>query len=92
MDSMNLMEVYELIRRSEVPAGTNICKSRFVYDIKQDEQGRLQRYKARWVAKGFSQRKGRDYWDTFSPVVRMSSIRTLIALATANGWRKNGTA
>lgn len=88
MDSMDLMEVYEPVRRSEVPTGANICKSRFVYDIKQDEQGRLQRYKVRWVAKGFSQRKGRDYWDTFSPVVRMSSVRTLIALATANGWRK----
>ena len=34
MDSMDLMEVYEPVQRSEVPAGANICKSRFVYDIK----------------------------------------------------------
>ena len=88
MDSMNIMQVYEPVKRSEVPNGANICKSRFVYDIKQDEHGRLSKYKVRWVAKGYSQRKGQDYWDTFSPVVRMSSIRTLIALATSNGWRK----
>ena len=88
MDSMNIMQVYEPVKRSEVPNGANICKSRFVYDIKQDEHGRLSKYKVRWVAKGYSQRKGQDYWDTFSPVVRISSIRTLIALATSNGWRK----
>lgn len=88
MDSMNVMKVYEPVKRSEVPKGTNVCKSRFVYDIKQDEKGNLAKYKVRWVAKGYSQKKGQDYWDTFSPVVRMSSIRTLIALATSNGWRK----
>ncbi len=44
------------------------------------------RYKARIVAKGFSQIEGIDYKETFAPVTRLSSLRTLIAHATKNDW------
>ena len=86
MDSMNVKNVFEEIHRDEVPVGANICDSRFVYDIKTDENGHLERFKVRWVAKGFSQRHGKDYWETFSPVVRMNTVRMLLALATQEGW------
>ena len=46
--------------------------------------GTTERYKARLVAQGFSQKRGLDYDETFSPVVRMESVRTMIALAAKN--------
>jgi hypothetical protein len=86
MDSMKVNHVYTKMPVSELPQGANICDTRFVYDIKTDVDGNISTFKCRWVAKGFSQRYGTDYWETFSPVVRMSSVRTLLSLATRNGW------
>lgn len=86
MEGMHVNGVFTLVPETEVPRGANICQSRYVYDIKTDEKGRLSRYKVRWVAKGFSQRYGKDYFETFSPVVRMSSINTLMNLAVRENW------
>ena len=47
----------------------------------------VEKYKARFVAKGFSQNEGIDYEETLAPVARYSSIRTIISLATEMGWR-----
>ena len=47
----------------------------------------MERYKARLVAQGFSQKFGTNYDETFCPVVRMESLRTLIALAIQNGLK-----
>ena len=48
----------------------------------REEPGSIERYKARLVAQGFTQQRGADYDETFSPVVRMESLRVLIALWT----------
>lgn len=63
------------------------CKC--VYKFKRDSEGNLCRYKARLMAKGYSQRYGIDYEETFSPVVRNSSLRTLIALAFELNLKKH---
>lgn len=78
---MSVSGVYAMVPRSEVPRGANICTSKFIYDVKSDEHRNLTRHKVRWVAKGFSQQYGKDYWETFSPVVRMSSVRALLSHA-----------
>lgn len=49
--------------------------------------GTIARYKARWVAKGYRQVKGRDYDQRFAPVVRWDTSRILLALSTIRGWR-----
>ena len=46
----------------------------------------MEKYKARFVARGFSQIEGIDYEDTFAPVARYSSIRTILALSAQMGW------
>jgi hypothetical protein len=55
-------------------------------NVKQDPNGKIERYKARLVAKGYSQTYGIDYDETFAPVAKMSTVKTLISCATNFGW------
>jgi hypothetical protein len=57
-----------------------------VYNIKFHADGRISRYKSRLVALGYVQILGVDYGDTFSPTVRIDSVRFIIAIANQNGW------
>ncbi|KAI5321499.1 hypothetical protein L3X38_030570 [Prunus dulcis] len=68
------------------PANTNIVGSKWIYKIKRNSDGTVSRYKARLVAHGFSQEAGFDYHETFSPVVRHTTVRLILSLASINGW------
>lgn len=56
----------------------------FTYKLKPD--GTLDRYKARWVVRGFTQRAGVDLGETFMPVVKPATIRTVLTIAASNHW------
>lgn len=66
---------------TNLPEGRKAIKCKWVFKTKHDAAGNIDRYKARLVIKGYSQRKGVDYDETYSPVVRHSSLRYLFALA-----------
>ena len=63
------------------PTGANIVGSKWVFHAKKDAAGNVVRHKARLIAQGFSQVPGVDYFDTYTPVTKLASIRTVLALA-----------
>lgn len=64
----------------------NSVKCKWVFRIKYTQNGEIDRYKERLVAKGFHQRLGIDYTETFSPVVKPATIRTLLGLEVSQNW------
>ncbi|KAH4050789.1 hypothetical protein HBI95_077750 [Parastagonospora nodorum] len=74
------------IPRLEVPAGRKILSSKVVFKNKLGPEGSVIRRKARFVARGFEQRDGIDYFETFAPVVKSVSYKVLFALAAQFGW------
>jgi hypothetical protein len=64
-----------------------VVSSKWLFKIKHAVDGSIEKYKARFVARGFSQKEGIDYEETFAPVARYTSIRTIIALPAKMKWK-----
>ncbi len=64
-----------------IPSGRKKVGSKCVYKLKAGADGKIERYKARLVAQGFTQKFGTDYDETFGPVARQESIRVLMSLS-----------
>jgi hypothetical protein len=91
MDAMT--EEYQSIMKNDVwevvPRLKNkdVVSSKWIYKIKHAPDKSIEKHKERFVARGFSQKEGIDYEETFSPVARYSSIRTTIALVAKMNWK-----
>ena len=85
MASLHKHKVWTLVPR---PQGVNIVGCRDVLAEKKDAQGVTVRYKVRFVAQGYSQVEGKDYFadETFSPVVKLTTLRLLLAEAASRDW------
>lgn len=80
MDALHHLETWTLVPR---PSDRTIVKCRWVYAVKRTITGLVERYRARLVAKGFSQKAGVDFDETFSPVVKYDSLRIILSIAAA---------
>ncbi|GJW76284.1 putative RNA-directed DNA polymerase [Tanacetum coccineum] len=90
VDAMNL-EMSALLENDtwdlvELPKGRKALSSKWVWKLKFKSSGEIERYKARLVAMGCAQKEGVDYEETFSPVVKMVTIRCLVNLAVNQSW------
>ena len=79
MHSLYKAKVFALVPRSA--AQGRVITSKWVFKVKRMEDNTIERYKARLVARGFGQRAGIDYDETFAPVAKFQSIRLILALA-----------
>ena len=76
-------DIWEFVKLS---AGKKIIGCKWVYKIKHKADGTVERYKARLVVKGYTHKAGIDYNETFSPVVKMTTVRALISIVVKNNW------
>jgi hypothetical protein len=76
MDSLENNQTWDLV---QLPVGKRALQNKWVYKLKEEDGGEKW-YKARLVVKGFAQKKGIDFDEIFSPVVKMTSIRTILSL------------
>jgi len=76
-------KTWELV---SLPKGKRVVGCKWVFTVKQNPKGEVDRYKARLVAKGYSQTYGIDYDETFAPVAKTGTVRTLISCAVNFGW------
>ena len=68
------------------PSQCNVFTGKWIFKHKFKTDGSFERYKARWVLRGFTQRPGIDFAETFSPVVKPATVRTVLSLALSRSW------
>uniref|UniRef100_A0A2P2MWM4 Retrovirus-related Pol polyprotein from transposon TNT 1-94 n=1 Tax=Rhizophora mucronata TaxID=61149 RepID=A0A2P2MWM4_RHIMU len=83
-EEMKLMDVNQIWELVELPEGSKRVGYKWVFKTKRNSKGNIKRYKARLVAKSFTQRDGIDYKETFSPIFKKDSLRIIMALVAQN--------
>nr|GEX82767.1 ribonuclease H-like domain-containing protein [Tanacetum cinerariifolium] len=90
VEAMN-NEIEALIRNNtwtitDLPIGRKVIDNKWLYKIKYKSTRQIDKFKARVVAKGFNQKEGIDFDETFSPVVKMVTVRCLVCIVISNEW------
>ncbi|CAI7791597.1 unnamed protein product [Closterium sp. NIES-53] len=83
LKSIEENDTWELV---ELPEGRKAITSKWLFKIKSDADGKIERYKSRLVVKGYQQKEKVDYKELFAPVVKPTTLRTLLAGAAIKGW------
>ena len=74
-------KTWTLMKRNQVPKGQKVLHGRLVFKKKSNKEGTLERFKVRWVVKGFAQVEGRDYHETYASVCKTAAWKVVLAMA-----------
>ena len=77
-------DVWDVVPR---PEGNSVVISKWFYNINHAAYGSTEKYKAIFVARGFSQKEGIDYEETFAHAARYTSVRSVLSLAVVMKWK-----
>lgn len=86
-EELNSLKSNETWNLEPVPKNKKMIGCKWVFKIKYTTNGKPDRFKARLVAQGYSQKYGTDYDEVFAPVVRITTIRMLLSLAGKKNYR-----
>jgi hypothetical protein len=84
IDSIEKNQTWDLV---DFPSHKKSIGVKWVYKTKLNEKGQIEKHKERLVSKGFSQQPGIDYGETFAPVARLDTVRTLLDIAAHHKWQ-----
>ena len=79
-------DTLDFVRRKDIPSTANVMHCHYVFDGKPTKSGALEKFKARLVADGNTQKQGQDFEAVFATVVKLASVRVVLSIAAARGW------
>jgi hypothetical protein len=83
LKSLDEAHTWDIVPR---PKNTNIISSKWVFKIKRNAAGKIDKYKAWLMARGFTQVHGVDYYETYAPVAHLASLQLILAIAARQNW------
>ena len=86
LQSLDRNKTWRLVKRAQLHRHTKVLGGKWVFKKKTNLTGKVVRYKARWVVKGYLQRYGRDYTQTYAGVAKSMTWKVIIAIATKFDW------
>ena len=85
-EELHALELNKTWTVETLPKDKNVVGCKWVFTIKYNANGTVERYKARLVAQGFTQQEGINFLDTFSPVAKLTSVKFMLGIAAIKGW------
>ena len=86
LNGLMTLNTWDVVTQESIPSGRNLMNCHFIFDLKRNSDGSVAKFKARLVADGNTQKEGIDYSRIFSTVVKMSTLRLLLIIATKRGY------